>query len=167
MKLSSVRIISAASFVTSVHVIHIPTHISAALIEGASFTPSHVIATTFHLPLKILTISCLSDGFTLAITQTVSNNSVLFLDFSKSAPVITSHSIHSSLAIAHAVTLLSHVIIITRIHAFLQRSIESLTSSRGGSIIACNHTNVRFFSSFPSPKANPKTLSACSENLLA
>jgi hypothetical protein len=117
-------------------VIHIPTHISAALIDGASFTPSHVIATTFHLFLRIFTISCLSDGFTLAITHTFSSSSALFLDFSKSVPVITSPSIHSSFAIAHAVTLLSHVIIITRIHAFLHVAIESFTSSRGGSIIA-------------------------------
>ena len=104
--------------------------------DGASFTPSHVIATTFHLPLKIFTISCLSDGFTLAITHTFSSKAALFLDFSKSAPVITSHSIPNSLAIAHAVTLLSHVIIITRIHAFLHVVMESFTSSRGGSIIA-------------------------------
>jgi hypothetical protein len=127
---------SAASLVTSVPVIHIPTQISAALIDGASFTQSHVIATTFHLPLKIFTISCLSDGLTLAITHTFSSNAALFLDFSKSVPVITSPSIPSSLAIAHAVTLLSHVIIITRIHAFLHVAIESFTSSRGGSIIA-------------------------------
>jgi predicted neutral ceramidase superfamily lipid hydrolase len=153
--------------VTSVPVIHIHTQISAALIDGASFTPSHVIATTFHLPLKIFTISCLSDGFTLAITPTVSSNLTLFLDFSKSAPVITSQSIPSSFAIAHAVTLLSHVIIITRIHAFLHVVMESFTSSRGGSIIACNPTKVRFFSSLPSPKANPKTLSASSENVAA
>jgi len=61
---------------------------SAALMDGASFTPSHVIATTFHLPLKIFTISCLSDGFTLAITHTFSSNVTLFLDFSKSVPVL-------------------------------------------------------------------------------
>jgi hypothetical protein len=148
-------------------VIHIQTQISADLIDGASFTPSHVIATTFHLHLKIFTISCLSEGFTLAITHTVSSNSALFLDFSKSSPVTTSHSIQSSFAIAPAVTLLSHVIIITRIHAFLHLATESFTSSRGGSIIACNPTKVRFFSSLPSPKANPKTLSACSENFAA
>jgi hypothetical protein len=140
---------------------------SAALIDGASFTPSHVIATTFHLPLKIFTISCLSAGFTLAITHTFSNKATLFFDFSKSVPVITSPSIQSSLAIAPAVTLLSHVIIITRIHAVLHLAIESFTSSRGGSIIACNPTKVRFFSSLPSPNANPRTLSACSENLAA
>jgi hypothetical protein len=148
-------------------VIHIPTHISAALIDGASFTPSHVIATTFHLHLRIFTISCLSAGFTLAITHTLPSNSALFLDFSKSAPVITSPSIPNSFAIAHAVTLLSHVIIITRIHALLHLVIESFTSSRGGSIIACNPAKVRFFSCFHSPKANHKTLSACSENILA
>jgi hypothetical protein len=167
LKLSSVKIISAASFVTSVPVIHIHTHISAALIDGASFTPSHVIATTFHPSLNIFTISCLSDGLTLAITHTLLNNAALFLDFSKSSHDITSHWIPNSLAIADAVTKLSPVIIITRIHALLQRSIESFTSQRGGSIIACNPTNVRFFSSSPSPNANHKTLSASSENLAA
>ena len=45
-KLSSVRIITAASFETSVPVIPIATPMSAALSAGASFTPSPVIATT-------------------------------------------------------------------------------------------------------------------------
>ena len=45
VKLSSVKIISAAPFATSVPVIPIATPISALLSEGASFTPSPVIET--------------------------------------------------------------------------------------------------------------------------
>jgi hypothetical protein len=44
-KLSSVRIIAAASFETSVPVIPIAMPMSARLSAGASFTPSPVIAT--------------------------------------------------------------------------------------------------------------------------
>ena len=120
---------SAASFVTSVQVIHIHTQMSAALIDGASLTPSHVIATTFHAFLRMLTISCLSEGLTLAITHTFFSNSDLFFEFSKSSHVIISHSIHSSFAIAHAVTKLSHVIIITRIPAFCSASTKGCTKS--------------------------------------
>ena len=45
-KLSSVRIISAASLVTSVPVMPIATPMSAGVSAGASLTPSPVIATT-------------------------------------------------------------------------------------------------------------------------
>ena len=45
-KLSSVKIISADSFATSVPLIPIAQPISAFLSAGASFTPSPVIATT-------------------------------------------------------------------------------------------------------------------------
>ena len=45
-KLSSVRVISAAPFATSVPVMPIAQPMSAALSAGASFTPSPVIATT-------------------------------------------------------------------------------------------------------------------------
>jgi hypothetical protein len=44
-KLSSTKIISAASLATSVHFIDIATPTSAFLSAGASFTPSPVIAT--------------------------------------------------------------------------------------------------------------------------
>ena len=48
-KLSSVRIITAASFETSVPVMPIATPMSAFLSAGASFTPSPVIATMWPL----------------------------------------------------------------------------------------------------------------------
>jgi hypothetical protein len=65
---------------------------------------------------------------------------------------------------AFAVMKLSQVIIIILIHAVLHFSIASLTSSLGGSIIACNHTNIRSSSLFLFQYANHKTLNASSEN---
>ena len=53
-KLSSVRIMSPASFVTSVPVIPIATPMSARLSAGASLTPSPVIATTLPLRFSML-----------------------------------------------------------------------------------------------------------------
>ena len=67
-KLSSANTISATLFVTSVPVIPIPTPISAALILGASLTPSPVIATTLPKSLNALTILVLCSGCTLANT---------------------------------------------------------------------------------------------------
>ena len=55
-KLSSIKIIEEASFVTSVPEIPIATPISASFIAGASFTPSPVIATIFPFCLNALTI---------------------------------------------------------------------------------------------------------------
>src|SRR6266516_2776947 len=51
-KLSSVRIITAASLVTSVPVIPIAMPMSAFFSAGASLTPSPVIATMLPLPLE-------------------------------------------------------------------------------------------------------------------
>ena len=67
-KLSSVRIMSAASFVTSVPVIPIATPMSARFSAGASLTPSPVIATTLPLRLSMSTSRTLSSGATRATT---------------------------------------------------------------------------------------------------
>ena len=61
-KLSSARIISATFLVTSVPVIPIPTPMSAFLIEGASLTPSPVMAVTLPFFLHALTILVLCSG---------------------------------------------------------------------------------------------------------
>ena len=53
-KLSSVRVISAASLVTSVPVMPIATPMSACFSAGASLTPSPVIATEWPLRLQRL-----------------------------------------------------------------------------------------------------------------
>ena len=67
-KLSSVRIISAASLVTSVPVMPIATPMSARVSAGASFTPSPVMATMFPCCLRMLTRRTLSSGATRATT---------------------------------------------------------------------------------------------------
>ncbi len=65
-KLSSVKVISAAPFATSVPVIPIAQPISAALSAGASLTPSPVMETTSPFACHALTILILSSGDTLA-----------------------------------------------------------------------------------------------------
>ena len=65
-KLSSASTISATFFVTSVPVIPIPTPISAFLMEGASLTPSPVMAVIQPFSLHPFTILTLCSGWTLA-----------------------------------------------------------------------------------------------------
>ena len=65
-KLSSARIMSAASLVTSVPVMPIATPMSAALSAGASFTPSPVIATICPSAWSASTMRSLCSGATRA-----------------------------------------------------------------------------------------------------
>ena len=74
-KLSSVRIITAASLETSVPVMPIATPMSAVFRAGASFTPSPVIATTLPFSLSSRTRRTLSSGATRATTP-ISSSSV-------------------------------------------------------------------------------------------
>ena len=67
-KLSSVRIMTAASFDTSVPVMPIATPMSAFLSAGASFTPSPVIATMLLCFWRAWTRRILSSGATRATT---------------------------------------------------------------------------------------------------
>ena len=67
-KLSSVRIITAASFDTSVPVMPMATPMSAFLRAGASFTPSPVIATMLLCCWREWTRRILSSGATRATT---------------------------------------------------------------------------------------------------
>ena len=114
-KLSSVRIIVAASFETSVPVIPIAMPMSALFSAGASFTPSPVIATMSPFRFSESTRRTLSSGATRAITPmssiaASSSSSDIALN---SAPVIALPGMPSSLAIAAAVTAWSPVIIRT------------------------------------------------------
>ena len=68
-KLSSVKIISAAFFATSVPFFPIAIPISAFFNAGLSFTPSPVIATTAPVCCQALTILTLCSGVTLANTE--------------------------------------------------------------------------------------------------
>ena len=67
-KSSSVRIIAAASFETSVPVMPIAMPMSARFSAGASLTPSPVIATMWPRRLSVSTSRTLSSGVTRAIT---------------------------------------------------------------------------------------------------
>src|SRR3972149_92096 len=73
-KLSSVRIMSALSFATSVPVIPIAMPRSALLSAGASFTPSPVMATIWPFFLNASTIFSLCSGSTRAYTRTLSTS---------------------------------------------------------------------------------------------
>ncbi len=68
VKLSSVKIKSEAFFATSVPFFPIAIPISAVFKEGASLTPSPVIATIFPSPLKAFTMRTLCSGETRAKT---------------------------------------------------------------------------------------------------
>ena len=108
-KLSSARIISAASLVTSVPLIPIATPMSAFLSDGASFTPSPVIATICRLAWIAFTRRSLCSGLARANTSTsrTCSCSVAVSISSISAPVIAvfPSPMPSMLAIAAAVIL--------------------------------------------------------------
>ena len=97
-KLSSVRIITAASLETSVPVIPIATPMSAAFSAGASLTPSPVIATTLPCRLSSWTSRILSSGATRATTPISGSwpSSSSSLIAANSVPVIARPSMPSS-----------------------------------------------------------------------
>jgi hypothetical protein len=78
-KLSSNKTMSEASLATSVPILPIATPRSAATSDGASFTPSPVIAIIFLAILKALTILSLCSGETLANTETFFTFSQLYI----------------------------------------------------------------------------------------
>ena len=173
-KLSSVSTISEASLATSVPVIPIATPISEFFKAGASFTPSPVIATTWPLFFKAFKILTLCSGLTLAhitILSTILSSSSS-LNLSNSSPLkALSPSLNNpnSFVIAIAVSLWSPVITTVLMPADLHFIIDSLTSSLGGSIIACKPIKIKFFSTISDfgvyfsandLYANPKTLKA-------
>ena len=109
-KLSSVIIISAAPFATSVPEIPMAQPISAALRAGASFTPSPVMATTAPCRWKALTIRTLCSGETRANTaySQICRSSSSWSIPSSCVPVMAlscSPNIPKSLAMAFAVTI--------------------------------------------------------------
>ena len=150
-KLSSVRIISAAPFATSVPVIPIAQPISAALSAGASLTPSPVIATTADAERKAFTIRTLCSGETLAKTEyekmfLVKSSSEIL---SSSTPVIAlsfPEKMPKSFAIAFAVAIWSPVIITGLIPAVLHLATACFASGRGGSIIPISAVKIKPFS---------------------
>ena len=150
-KLSSARIMEAASLETSVPVIPMATPMSAFFKAGASLTPSPVMETTFPLRCQASTIRILFSGDTLAYTEVLaifrsSSSSVIA---SNSAPV-TARSPDSKIpicfAMAVAVILWSPVIITGRIPARLASATASLDSSLGGSTMEISPMKIKPFS---------------------
>jgi hypothetical protein len=143
--LSSVRIIVAASFETSVPVIPMAMPMSALFSAGASFTPSPVIATMCPFRFSDSTSRTLSSGATRAITPM---SSMALSSWSSdialnSAPVIAFPGMPSSLAIAAAVTAWSPVIIRTCMPARCAVAIAAFAADRGGSTIPARASTVR------------------------
>ena len=105
-KLSSVRIITAASLVTSVPVIPMAMPMSAFFTAGASLTPSPVIATIWPCFLSTSTRRTLCSGVTRAITPMPSTlaSASSSLMAPNSAPVSTVPSMPSWPATSAAVT---------------------------------------------------------------
>ena len=152
LKLSSSKIISAVSFVTSVPLLPIPIPTLASFIAGASFTPSPVIATTLPIFWKDSTICNLFSGLTLANTEYFFIYLINSFWLSPSSSVAFIHSssllhIPTSLAIEVAVVKLSPVNIIGLILALKQSLIDSLILSRTGSFNPINPSNIKLFSS--------------------
>ena len=134
-KLSSVRIIAAASFETSVPVIPIAMPMSARLSAGASFTPSPVIATMCPFRFSVSTSRTLSSGVTRAMTpiSSICASSSSSLMAANSAPVMARPVMPRFFAIAAAVTAWSPVIMRTWIPAECAIAIASFAVGRGGS----------------------------------
>mmetsp|Transcript_24308 Transcript_24308/g.69834 ORF Transcript_24308/g.69834 Transcript_24308/m.69834 type:complete len:295 (+) Transcript_24308:866-1750(+) len=153
-KLSSARIMSAASLATSVPAMPIATPMDACCSAGASLTPSPVIAGTSPAVRRILTSSCLSRGSvrekTIEWRCSVSSSRRFSAESAKnSAPVkerpcsdSPSGKIPISLAMTSAVGFVSPVIITTRMPACLHRPMAVVTSGRAGSLMPTRPTKV-------------------------
>ena len=156
VKLSSARTTSAASLVTSVPLMPMATPTSARRSAGASLTPSPVIATTSPRSCSDFTSRSLCSGEVRANTSWVCaiSSSSSSEAFSSSDPVIDRSSSPSpspsSRPMASAVPMWSPVIILTRIPALRQSSMDSMASGRGGSTMPTMPTSVK-----PSPGSSP------------
>ncbi len=93
-KLSSVRIMSAASLETSVPVMPMAMPMSACLRAGASLTPSPVIATTWPRDWRDFTSRSFCSGATRAktVARSAASASSSSLSFSRSRPLMASIS---------------------------------------------------------------------------
>mmetsp|Transcript_23640 Transcript_23640/g.33085 ORF Transcript_23640/g.33085 Transcript_23640/m.33085 type:complete len:225 (+) Transcript_23640:2-676(+) len=139
LKLSSMRMISAADLATSVPMIPIANPTSACLREGASLVPSPVTATTSPSSPSRVTRMSLSSGEHLAIIWSFGINLSIssvesFLNFGPSM-AIPSVRIPHLRAMFLAVRMLSPVSILTVIPASLHCLTEAGTSGLRGSSI--------------------------------
>ena len=139
-KLSSARIMSAASLVTSVPATPIATPMSADRSAGASFTPSPVMATIAPRSWRASTIRSLCSGATRAYTDTsaTARRQPLSSSASRSCPVRTGapgSTMPRSPAMRTAVIGWSPVIMMMRMPAPRARAMAVAASGRGGSMM--------------------------------
>ena len=144
-KLSSVRIITAASLETSVPVMPMATPMSAFLRAGASLTPSPVMATMLDCAWSVPTRRILSSGETRATTPMSSSSAISCssLMAANSVPVSALPGMPSSRPMAAAVTAWSPVIMRTSMPARWHCSIAAFASARGGSTMPTIAKSVR------------------------
>mmetsp|Transcript_10395 Transcript_10395/g.33012 ORF Transcript_10395/g.33012 Transcript_10395/m.33012 type:complete len:237 (-) Transcript_10395:1933-2643(-) len=151
--LSSRMTMSDASLATSVPVMPMATPMSASLSAGASFTPSPVMATTSPSSLSSRTSFCLWMGSARENTRAPMPDSTSSCSSwgsaKKSRPVNDLRDTSSSganspmsRAMLSAVSLLSPVIMNTRMPASRHSSSDGRTESRGGSRMAATPTKV-------------------------
>ena len=161
-KLSSVSTISAAFFATSVPAIPIAIPTSADFNDGASFTPSPVIAAISPFFLHAATMRTLCSGDTCANTlvPAIRRASSASSIPSSSSPCIHwegSCAIPISRAMANAVSTRSPVIMIVFTPALANSATAGATSGRTGSAIPANPKKVSPFSSSPMASSrNPR-----------
>mmetsp|Transcript_20494 Transcript_20494/g.67100 ORF Transcript_20494/g.67100 Transcript_20494/m.67100 type:complete len:296 (-) Transcript_20494:1437-2324(-) len=154
-KLSSARIMSAASLATSVPAMPIATPMDACCSAGASLTPSPVIAATSPSRSSCARRRCLSAGSARQKTrfESSSSRSCSSVGSSKnSEPAKVRAAVASggasaskmptSRAMAAAVCAESPVIITTRMPACLHRPMAVVTSGRAGSLMPTRPTKV-------------------------
>lgn len=159
-KSSSVRIMSAASFATSVPSLPIETPMSAFFRAGASLTPSPVMATTSPRDCRARMILSLCSGDVRAKMETrpIASASSASLMWSSWSPLKTGEpraelrliGMPSLLPMATAVVSASPVIMITFTPPAINRLIERSTPLRGGSAIPTSPAKQRplYISSF-------------------
>mmetsp|Transcript_7163 Transcript_7163/g.10745 ORF Transcript_7163/g.10745 Transcript_7163/m.10745 type:complete len:285 (-) Transcript_7163:1209-2063(-) len=155
-KLSSARIMSAASLATSVPVMPMATPMAACCRAGASLTPSPVMAVISLRLDSIFTSFCLSCGsvrqksrFPVFRCSSCCSSGRVKNSAPTKARSVTSSSgpkMLTSRAMAMAVSLESPVMTMTRTPAWWHRLMESATSGRAGSLIPQRPTKVRSLS---------------------
>ncbi len=151
-KLSSVSTISAAFLATSVPARPMAMPTSADFNEGASLTPSPVIAVICPLFLHAETMRTLCSGETWAKTETpsmrwVSSSSLIPESASPERHSFSLSAMPSSFAMANAVSIRSPVIIMVFTPARRNSATASAASGRTGSAIPAMPRKVRSFSS--------------------
>ena len=170
VKQSSAITMSATLLVTSVPLMPMATPMSADFMDGASFTPSPVMATTSPAFFLILTIRFLCAGVTLANTlpRRIASARSLFVMASSCSPEYTSEGsehIPACFATASAVRAWSPVIITVAMPARRHSATASFTPLLSPSASPARPRNIMSLSPSPRLYAKASTRIASSEKV--